>query len=54
MLCLTLNFIFGYCSRACPDFCPGICHSRDHEIIGEKVFLTNPIKFGASAKRILC
>ena len=59
-LCLTLNFIFEYCSRVCLDLkttmCifAGTCWSRGHDIMGENALLTKPIKFGVDGKRILC
>ena len=56
-LCLTLNFIFDYCSRACPDLKNTVysfCCSRDHDVMGEEYLLTKPIKFDLNGKRILC
>ena len=56
----TLNFIFGYCSRACAGlkttvyiFCWFLL-SRNHDAIGEKFLLTKPIKLGVNGKRSLC
>ena len=60
ILCLALNFIFGYCSRACPVWKPpctffaGTCQSHNHDVMGEKYLLTKPIKFDLNGKRILC
>ena len=55
---LTLNFIFGYCSRACADlkttidiFCWFLL-SRNHDAMGETFLLTKPL--GVNGKRILC
>ena len=58
-LCLTLDFIFELCSKACPDwkssctFFAGTCWSHDHVVIGEKYLVTKPINFGVNGKRIL-
>ena len=54
-----LNFIFDYFSRACPYMritvyiFSGTCYSCDHDVIGEQFFLTKPIKFDVSGRRIL-
>ena len=58
-LCLNLNVIFEYFSRAWSDlkslctFFAAACHSRVHDVIGEKFLLTKPIKFGIIGRRIL-
>ena len=59
-LCLTLNFIFGYCSRACPDlkiaayiFCWYLLVTWPWRH-GWKNLLTKPLKFGVNGKRIFC
>ena len=54
------KFCFGYCYRESPDLkitvyiLAGTYYYCDHDVIGVKVLLTNPIKFGVSGKRILC
>ena len=57
-LCLTLNFIFGYCFRTCPDlkitlyiFYLLVTWPWRHS---EKSLLTKPNTFGVNRKRILC
>ena len=59
-LCLTLNFIFGYCSKACSDLKITVNIFYWFMLVtwpwrhGWRILLTKLIKFGADGKRILC
>ena len=56
-LCLTLNFIFGYCSRECLDLKITVSIFCWYLLVTwpwRHYLLTKPIKFSANLKRILC